>query len=308
MNTFRQLAQYEELYTENSARLGRDGIVNNPAARHAMLTRGVINSKEKLNKFLQRSGLSLIPRSNVGQLAPFQTEAVRMKEVTAVRYASALAFDSQALVNDPKGYCADMGELHRIAASETMNYITETMLLAAYSTVLSGADGLSIYNTAHDAGVAGTQSNRTAAAISAANAMAALSALSSQMNTKGMPLAGKLPGVHLAINSKKEAEVNVMMASEYIPGSANNDKFSAAARNIKAIIPCPFWQHAGAGADDRWIFLPESKEDNPFFILVTQTPKVVKIAEGRDGIECTVMKLEAIAEGLHHYGTYGGGA
>lgn len=308
MNTFRSLAQYEELYTQNSMRMGRDGIVNNPAARHALLTRGVINSKEKLNKFLQRSGLSLIPRSNVGSLAPFQTESVRMKEVAAVRYASSLAFDAQALVNDPKGYCADMGELHQIAASETMNYIVEVALLAGFSTILSGADGLSIFNASHDAGVAGTQSNRDAAAITAAKTMSALSALSSQMNTRGMPLAGSMPSVHLAVNSKKEAEVTVMLASEYIPGSANNDKFAAAAKHVTKVIPCPFWQHAGAGADDRWIMLPESKDDNPYFILVTQSPKVVKVPEARDGIECTVMKFEAVVEALHHFRVFGGGA
>lgn len=302
-----RITALEELYRVTTASLGRDGILNNPEERFSRILRAPITSTEVLRNFIQRSGLTFVPESNVGKDADIVAETVKMKTVRARRYSSAIVYDSKAMNgNDPKGYIKDMAELHRISAAETMNYISETAILDGSSSVLSTMDGKSIFNNAHVAGTT-TYSNLTAGALTAANLISALSVLNSELNTKGMPTAAASMKFNLLVNSKKSTEADVLANSILQPGSNYNDNFKVVTARLGDVVSMRYWQYAGAGADNRWALTPADKMKNPWIMVVTQSPETNVTPEGRNGLQYSVIKFEVAVDCLVHFGNFGGG-
>lgn len=302
----RSTVEVSELLQETTAILGSAGLRGEVPRSFRDYIGSVIATKEAARTFIERQGFGFFPQTNVGTNAPIQTERVRKRSLTPKRYAASIVIDSTFLKNDPAGYANKLGMYLNRAGDITMHYLAELHMLKLWSTELSIADGLSIFNASHVVSD-GVQSNTTASALSAAILMTGLNALTMQFNTEGAPvLAEDSQKCDLLCSAAKYAETVSIVKSSLVPGGNNNDDFEWVGAHIRKVIPMRYWPLV-ASTSNKFILVPANKGDIQTSPVQTLPMTTTHIAKNRRGLEYLMAEFEIDFITKTHYGYYGGG-
>lgn len=297
------------LYRTGLTFLGRNGIDESPQAMYKELISQVVSSKQSYDEMPRRLGFGLFQQTNTGTMTTVVEEEINSKRVATSRYSLGYELPANALERDPNGFAKSKAQSLTASAVHTMNYLAQMAFVRGALTntdpnsITSVVDGLPIYSSAHPVSGSANQSNKVTTDASASAFITMLSEMAAQFTREGTPAMQASGGFDIFCSPRKAMDIQVIIDSELVAGSNNNDK-NLLGQRINKVLPLTWLAFAGSSYDDDYWIQPSAAADRKFFALQTQALQVATDPEPKIGMIGTYASFEITFNALDHYQTY----
>ena len=217
------------------------------------------NSKKKTEDDLLITGLGIMPEKDEGVAVAYEDIVQGWKTTyTHTTFAKAIRITQEMYEDDQYGIMKDLtGALAR-SAQQRKEVNAANIYNRAFNASYTGADGVSLINSAHPLSVGGTQSNALSveADLDASSLQQAINVLESAKDERDLNVA--MRAKLLVVPTALQYTAYELLKSEHKPGTADNEVNAIQAKGLQFVV-----NHYLTDSD-AWFLIAEEHKVNLF--------------------------------------------